>query len=1017
MRLKSFDNYLIVVMGMLGLGSLFMLYGGKYLSQNSGNQLRIASIVEQIKTVKRKSDFYQSWVDVNSGDGLSPNDEIYTHGQSSAKILFKNGPEINLFENSLLRIKSLNLDNTLSLDKGNLTAKLTKESPKLDMVLSGKKYSFESEDANIQIEQGTSENKFLLLEGRAKLNINESIQEIKENQVLIQNKNTGTVKIKELPFIVKMPLPHSVSYYTEQTNIAFKWSYTSLVAPAKLLIAHDSGFKQIIHETTLSEDHYSHLFNKAGTYFWKLVSSDEIEGPIRSFTLIEEKPLSLSVDKEIVYKGPKKTAPVIMSWPSNNAKKFLLKIVTPSGKISEIEVAQNYYELVTEQIGTYVLSIKIHESNRPLALWSAPLSVSVIEARGIELTSNTPKLIEKVNYNQAANSYLLTWNGPDSNVNYTIKLTINNTVQTFSTQNTSIPLSLKEAGEYLWEIKGETESGIISNTISGKIIIKVPINISQSPSEGAVIELERPDQLVSFKWDQIQNANEYQFELASDPGFHKLIHEKTIVSNTISTALAETGRYYWRVKIKRGNTQEYTSPVGVEIRPTPPLAKPEDLPSIKIKLKYLEDKTSRIKYNWIDFFISKAEATDAQAFAEWDLPANSRAKEYIVEIYQDPELTQLVTSITSSLPHIVWKNATLGTFYWRVSYVDYWGRKTEFSRPSTLSTEPDQKTLEAEALKLAATVPIELLTPKHKENILSNEADSFLFSWSDLPDTKSYQFIIATDLDFENPLLNSKINNNQFTIRRKDLDKKEGDYYWKVTTEAGNSSKRRMFTISCAPKKRPSPPILSQPKIVISKIKAQGPEEKTILHYAKVGFFPHKLTYTNSSSQYSAKVDGNALNSIYGLYNRPVDWNYFQSFTPAIWISRGKVFNTITFTDFELNLKAAKNQASFSWGPVVAIIKKTLYVESNLAVTAKGLTSPLLGVFIQKDIGKLAMNAEVKFGGMLDYHADLQYALKNRISVGAFFDGASVTKEGGKHSFTRMGLNLNYIFPFLDIKK
>lgn len=1016
MRLKSFDNYLIVVMGMLGLVSLYMLYGGKFLSQNSGNQLQIASIVEQIKTVKRKSDFYQSWVDVNSGDGLSPNDEIYTHGQSSAKIHFKNGPEINLFENSLLRIKSLNLDNTLSLEKGNLTATLTKESPKLDVVLSGKKYSFESQGANIQIEQGTSENKFLLLEGKAKLNINESVQEIKENQVLIQNKNTGTVKIKELPFVLKTPLPHSVHYYTEQASIAFKWSYTSLAAPAQILIAHDSGFKEIIHQATISEDHYSHLFDKAGIYFWKLVSSDEVEGPIRSFTLIEELPPSLSADKEIVYKGPKKTAPVILSWSSNNAKKFLLKTVSPSGKISEIEVAKNYYELITEQTGTYSLSIKIQERNRPLALWSAPLFISVMEAKAIELTSNIPELIEKVNYNPEASSYLLTWNGPDANVNYTVKLTGNNTLQTFSTQNTSIPLSLKAAGEYLWEIKGETESGIVSNTISGKIIIKMPINVSQSPSEGAIIELERPDQLVSFKWDQIQNSNEYQFELASDPGFHNLIHAKIITSNNISTALAQTGRYYWRVKIKRGNTLEYTSPVGVEIRPTPPLAKPEDLPSIKIKLKYLEDKTSRIKFNWLDFFISKAEAADTQAFAEWDLPANSRAKEYIVEIYQDPELTQLVTSITSALPHIIWKNATLGTFYWRVSYVDYWGRKTEFSRPSTLSTEPDQKALDAEALKLAAAVPIELLTPKHKENILSNEEDSFIFSWSDLPDTKSYQFIIASDLDFENPLLNSKINGNQITISCKQLDKKEGDYYWKVTTAAGNSSKRRMFTISCAAKKI-VPPTLAPVEIVDLEIKEQRPEEKKILHYAQVGIFPHKLSYTNTSSQYSAKVDGNALNSIYGLYHRPVAWGYFQSFTPALWISRGKVFNTITFTDFELNLKAAKNQASFSWGPVVAVIKKTLYLESNRAITAQGLTSPLLGLFIQKDIGKLAMNAEVKFGGMLDYHADIQYALKNRISVGAFFDGSSVTKEGGKHSFSRMGLNLNYIFPFLDSEK
>jgi hypothetical protein len=1019
MRLKSFDNYLIATMGLFALISLYMLYGAKFNTQYSDNQLKVASIVEQIKTVKRKRDFYQSWVDVNPGDSLSQNDEIYTHGQSSAKIHFVNGPEISLFENSLLRIKTLNKENTLSLDKGNLTATLSKDSPKLDILLNGKKYTFESEKANIQIEQGATENKFLLLDGKAKLNINEASQEIKENQVLIQNKKTGDVKIKELPFILKTPAHSSVNYFVHEITIPFSWSYSSLSAPAKIIIAKNATFSDIVHEESLSENHYSHLFNKAGIYYWKLVSSEELEGPIRTFTLIEERPLVLSLDKEIVYIGPKKAEKVVMSWPRDNAKKFLLKVVFPNEKTQEIELAQNSYELAADQVGFYKISVRVQDTNRPNALWSDAASVEVVRAKAISITSNIPELIEKVNYNSQSSSLLLSWNAPSSGVNYIVKLTKNNKTESFQTENLSFPLSLKDVGEYEWVVTGETESGIVSNAISGKIILKAPLNITQSPSEGAVIELEKPDQLVSFKWDQVQNIKEYQFELASDPSFKNLIYEKDINSNNISTALAKTGRYFWRVKIKRENSVEYSSPVSVEIKPTPPLARPEDLPSLKIKLKYLDDKTSLKNFNLLDLFFSKAQAADPVAIAEWDLPANSRAKDYIVEIYQDRELTKLVTRIESSIPHIVWKNATLGTFYWRVSYVDFWGRKTEFSKASTLSTELTPEALKAEADKIAAAVPIDLITPKHKEDIL-NEADAeFLFTWTSLPNTKSYQFIVARDLEFEAPLINSKTNSNEIKIRCKDLDHKEGEYFWKVMTTAGNTSKRRMFHISCTPKKIEAPIVeATVVKPQVEKLKTETTEEeKKNPHYAKLGLFPHQLSYTNTSPHYSAKVSGNALNSVYALYHRPVQWKYFQAFSPSIWISRGKVFNTITFTDFELNLKAAKNQTNFSWGPVVAMIKKTLYVESNLAITSEGLSSPLLGAFIQKEIGNISLNAEVKFGGMLDYHADLQYALKNRISVGAFVDGTSVSKDASKHSFSRMGLNLNYIFPFLGIEK
>lgn len=1015
MRLKSFDNYLIGTMSLFALLSLYMLYGAKFNSRSSGSEIRVASIVEQIKTVKRKRDFYQSWVDVNPGDELSQNDEIYTHGQSSAKINFENGPQVSLFENSLLRIKSVNKENTLSLDKGNLTATLTKDSPKLDVMLNGKKYSFESDKANIQIEQGATENKFLLLDGKAKLKINQASQDILTNQVLIQDKKTGAVKIKEIPFILKTPLHNSIVYFYKPIEIPFNWSYTSVSSPARIIISKDSTFKDIVHQSVVSENQFTYTFSEARIYYWKLVSTDDVEGPIRTLTLISEHPLPLGIDKEVVYKGPKKAEKVTLIWPRQNARKFLLKIEQPDATEKVIEVEKNNYELVPDQLGIYKASLKIHEENRPFALWSEAISISVLEAKEISIVSNTPELLYKVNYartDSTATTHLISWSGPDSGVGYSVSLKGNNKTQNFKTENTSILLNLSGPGEYVWSVQGETESGVSTNLISGKIIIRAPISISQSPAEGSVIELEKPDQLVSFKWDEIKNTKKYQFEIATDSEFQNRIYENSTEGNSISTALAKTGKYFWRVKIDQGEFSEYSTPVSVEIKPAPPLSKPEDLPSLKLKLKYLDDKTTDSEFHWIDLFISKAQAENQSVAAVWDIEPNSRAKEYIVEIYKDAELTELVTRIVTTSPHIIWKDAATGTFYWRVSYVDFWGRKTDFSGPSTLSTELDQEIIKAEAAKLAASVPIEMISPKHKEDILENAEDEYLFSWANLPDTKNYQFLVDSDLEFESPVINKKITDNQIIVNCKDFKNTEGDYYWKVTTVAGNSSKRRLFHVECKPEE--TEPV---PEPEIAETKRVLEDQKKISHFFKLGIFPHKLSYTNTAVQYSAKVSGNALNSFYGLYSRPVDWKYFQNFTPSLYVSRGKVFETITFTDFEINLKAGRTLTNFNWGPVLAMIKKTLYVESNLAISDQALSSPLLGIFIQKDIGQLSLNAEIKFGGMLDYHADVQYALKNRISIGAFFDGTSVTKDEAKHSFSRMGLMLNYIFPFLETEK
>jgi hypothetical protein len=1004
MRLRSFDDYLMSLMGLVALVCIYMLYGARYFTSSSAPEIKVARIVEQIKTVKRKRDFYQSWVDVSPGDDLSPNDEIYTHGQSSAKITFTNGPEINLFENSLLRIKSLSKKNTLSLDRGNLTAKLSENSPKLDVMVNGKNYTFESKNANIQIEQGKTENKFVLLDGKAKLQIDQGTQELGANQVLIQNKKTGAVKIKELPFILKSPEQNFLRYYVKNYDVQFDWGYTKGAAPVKWTLARDSQFNDIVREENIDSNNFQMTFDKAGTYYWKLTSMDNLEGPIRSFTLKEEHPLLVSADKTILYKGPKKNESVYLNWSRDNVKNFEIKLKQPNGETTTVPLTKNSYELVASDLGNYEVSVRAKAENRPDALWSSPVTVEVVAAKEIPITSTTPDSIEKVNYHEGALTHLLTWNGPTSGVNYTVKLTKDGSTKAMETDNTSLPLKLETVGEYTWEVQGETPSGILTNKISGKISLKAPLKLAQMPSEGAVIELEKPDQTVSFKWDQVENSD-YQFEISNDPNFQKILFDKEVKTNNVATTLNQTGRYFWRVKIKKGNQTEYSSPVSVEIRPTPPLARPEISPNIKIKVKYLEDKTS--EFHLIDLFIAKAYAADPIAVAEWDLPANSRAKNYIVEIYEDQNLKKLITRIETSTPHVVWKNATAGTFYWRVSYEDYWGRKTEFSKVAVLESSIDSAYIKPEPIaEKLPPPPIELSSPKHRENILAEIEDSELFSWEKIPETKVYQLTVARDLEFEKPLLKTKVSSTEIKIHCKDVENTEGDYYWKISTEAGSTSKRRMFHASCAPKKIPEPVAApTKPEPVLAK-----EAEKRSDHYFRVGLTPHQLTYDNKASQYTSKVSGTVLDSFFVSYRTPIDLKYFTKFDSTIGVSRGKVFQSFTFTDIDGKIRLHHEQSAFSWGPLIAFMKQTLYVEENLAITTSGQTSPLAGLFIEKPFERAVVSAEVKAGSAFNLHAEILFDIKKNITAGPYYDSTSLTKEGSKHTTNSVGLNVNYTF-------
>ena len=1000
MRLKYFDNYLISIMSAVALACLYMLYGAKHVNFNSKNEIKVASIVEQFKTVKRKRDFYQGWVDVKLGDSLSQNDEIYTHEQSSANIKFTDGPEINLFENSLLRIKSGKLGSTISLEKGNMLAKLSPTSQKLDIELNGKKYSFNSQNADIQIEQGKTENKFLLLSGKAKL----ADQEILSNQVAILNLKTGDLKIKEIPFIPQLPLNNQTLFYLKEAIVNFSWIYTNQAAAVRITISRDSNFSEIISEESVENNNYMTTLSQAGTYYWKLTSSDLIDGPIKSFSLIEESRPELNSDQAIIYQGPKVNSKFYLNWSINNGKKYLIKIESSDGKLQEVTTTKAQYEFIPKDLGVYSITVKVADDSRPFALWSEPIYVSMKEALPISITSVTPELIEKVNYNEDGSNFLLSWNGPLEGTQYIIKLTKDSKTVVMETEQTSTTLSLKDPGIYNWEVIGTSSAGMVSNQIAGKITINKPSNFGQLTNGVAAIELDKPDQLVTFKWNKIETASLYQFELSNEPSFKKIISTREINTNNISMSLTAIGRYYWRVKVNGDQSVESPSPVSVEVKPAPPLSRPEVSPDIKIKLKYLDETSST--FNLMDLFISKVQAEGVVAVAEWDLPANDRAKSYIVEIYRDAELKELITRIETPVPKVTWKNASAGTFYWRVSFIDFWGRKTEFSNASLLSTE---------ALDIRPVViEIELQNPKHKADILVEEADQFQLIWKSIPGAQDYQVIIAQDLEFKNIILMKSSLKNEFQISCNMFDGRPGEYFWRITS-GENTSKRRQFSITCTPAPAPLTPEVQETKS--ETIVQEIPIVEEILsnnHFLKLGFSPHQIAYQNKSNQYMAKINGISFNSWYATYQRPIDlWN-FKSFSPSFSFSRGKVFNDISFMDMELNLKAKRNQTSFSWGPLLAFMNKTLYVESNLVIKDESVTSPLLGLFIQKEIDLITMNAEIKMGTMINYHAAIEYQMKNNFAIGAFVDSSSITKDNNKHTFSRYGLNLNYTLDFLE---
>jgi mannose-6-phosphate isomerase-like protein (cupin superfamily) len=689
MKLKYFDNYLMITMSLVAVICIFLLYGqNPYNPKNQSGQ-ELAFISDQFNVVKKKRDFFQSWSDAGKGDTLSNNDEIYTHESSGAVIKFQNGNKVELSENSLLKIKSINQVSNLTLEKGNIIAELSENSKKLEIVISGKTYSFESSKAKIQIEPGKTNNKFVILEGSAQLKINDKQTEIKKNEVITENTSDGALIKEIIPVVLSSPINKSNFYFVQNTDISFRWTNNTTLAnneEIKLLISKERNFQNIIMEKSISNLNEIKLnFSDEGKYYFKITTDNKVDSVISEFNLIKETPPTLRVSNDYFIQN-KIPQTAHFSWDRQNTKQFMLEISRPNHNLFAFSLEENYFDLNLTEFGNYQVRIKVFDKLRPDALWSEKTSITYQKIDKLELKTSTNLNQIKISYQLNPIKTKLFWESSVELEEYTVKI-INpkNEVLIQKTNSPSIEFEMTTPGVYTWEVQGNYEN-LNSNTLAGKITFKRPVSLTTLPKKGAIIELDRPDQLVNFNWQKLINKtnaqDNYQIEISDNEDFFKPIISKDVETNSFTTNLEKTGKYFWRVKIKNNNESDYSEPVSVEIKPSPMLQAPENVPDLKIKLKFEDVKSTFIKI--IHWFFNLAYAADTKAIAEWNLVHNPKVKTYIIEIYSDNEAKNLITKIESNSSHIVWKEATPGIFYWKIAYKDFWERTTVFSKISKL---------------------------------------------------------------------------------------------------------------------------------------------------------------------------------------------------------------------------------------------------------------------------------------------------------------------------------------------
>lgn len=852
MRLKTYENLFLIFLCAIALLSGYRLFlPPNYFSDSQEKGIAVFESIDNV--VMEKGNHEISWKESNQLSQLNNGDLVYTHKNSQAKINLIKGPQLNLLENTLVKIISAENKNKIDIKKGLIYARITEDMDEIQINLAGQEYVLSAKNADIQIDT-TDTSKITVIDGSLNISRQEKNIIVKKNeQASFSTDASKEIEIQKLSFIPISPTNNFERWSKIEPTIDFKWESFETENSGNLLIAKSPDFKNLLKNISINARNELSLSLPFGKYFWKIQQKSQsniLDSAIHQLSLKQEKPVVLlaPLTGEKLYLSDSKSLKgnkVIFRWKDHASERYQIELTRPSGQKEMIEVSKLNKTLNANQFGEYSYRVKVLDENRPEAIWSSPNRFEVLKLVNLK----TPQILypndkeEFVPYNDEP--IKLSWLGVQNASKYELSLNIDGSRKTHELAKTFFEFTSLKNSKITWQVVAKNANHQSLPSIERSFQINMPISGNLSPEQGTRIELDKPDQEVEFKWTLDKDAPVYLFELAKDSQFTDIVEAKKTKDIKIKTTVKKPGVYFWRAKILMPNGEiKYSRPQEVKVTPSPPPAPIKLIPKRTFELN-LNSSIQNILENLVEFVFPSAIANEKEKTVQLEWEPSKKAKKYIIEIYQDsPDSKPLKTEeITESSYQLNVKN--YGVFFWRVAIIVFWDRQTDFSNFSEIEIIPPQAPKKAP-----------LYSPKHGIEYKEPFPKELTFKWGEIDNSKHYRFLISEDLDFTKIVFDRKVQDNSLTVSIDDIPKRE-NLYWRIISEFTKeketlSYRRRISLIQDKP----------ETKNILAKEKPKKDSSSVLRDHIEVALSPQLTSFSQESDNFLVDLSGSTTPGI-----------------------------------------------------------------------------------------------------------------------------------------------------------